>query len=109
MNITLTITASPELLEALQGIAKGFAPKSSPASTKQTKKEEPKEEATAPAAETKETPVISIEKIREAVKAKSEAGKREEIKSLLGEFGADKVPALKPDDYPMFLEKLKAI
>lgn len=54
-------------------------------------------------------PVIKIEDIRATFQQKKDQGKRENVKTLLTEFGVDKITSLAPDQYPAFYQKLQAI
>lgn len=131
MNITVTVTASPELLAVLQtfadvkvgavtttkknGVVKQMAKVAETAAAPVT---DPDHEPvlTPPASETAEQSLsepdrkaVSIEEIRIEVQAKSQAGKREKIKNLLGEFGVKNVSSLAPDQYGSFYSKVAAI
>ncbi len=113
MTITLNLTASPELLAAFQAIAAALTGKPAPtavSSNGKVKKETPAPVAAAAPAATK-TEEITIEQVRAAVTAKTAAGEdaKEKVKALLAEFGAAKVPALKPEHYADFLTKLGGI
>jgi hypothetical protein len=119
MNITITLTASPELLSVLQAFSKmqvatpainGTVKKSSANGVKTTPVEVNSQE-TAPVDTVTETvgENITIEMIRPIVQEKNQAGKREQIKALLAEFGADKVTNLAKEHFSGFLQKIKAL
>ena len=81
------------------------------------KPEENVAEAPEPAAETQETvaapekqgPAHTLTELRAKAAALVKGGHREEIKELLQQFGAPKVPELNPEDYDRFFEGLEAI
>lgn len=52
---------------------------------------------------------ITEEQVRAAVKTKTAAGKREECKALLNEFGSENVTKLKPEHYSEFLNRLNQL
>lgn len=52
---------------------------------------------------------VTIEQIRALVKAKTDAGKREECKALIKEFGAANVTTLKAEHYSDFFTRLNTI
>lgn len=113
MNITLTITLSPEVLSILQAFTSNFNSKpvkNAPVSKKQTDTTEPGTIGTpAQSTSTETTTEITIEQVRAAVQEKSQAGKREQIKKILGEFNVAKVTDLVKENYTEFLEKIKAL
>lgn len=55
------------------------------------------------------TAKISLEDIREVLTPLTRAGKREEVKALLDKYGAKKLPDVKEEDYPEFLEEARKI
>ena len=119
MNITVTHTLSPEIIALLQGFIQ--TPNGSSASTapvKEIKQKSTKQETAVPAVstpaseETKtddDTVQPTLERVREAVQTKSQTGKREQLKSLLTEFGTDKVTNLDPKQYAAFLKKVNEL
>jgi hypothetical protein len=52
---------------------------------------------------------ITLDTIKELVLAKSTAGKKEDIKALLKEFGVQRTPELKEHQFEHFFVKLQAI
>lgn len=121
MNITVTLTASPELLSAIQTLTAALA-----GAGQTTKKPVKQQVAAAPANEqpvqspapvseaVKNEPAasndeeITIEEVRALVQEKSKAGKREVIKAILTEFGVPRVTDLGKDQYQPFVTKVKA-
>ena len=71
-------------------------------------KEEPVKEAPAaePAPEAKK---LSFVDVRKAFSAKSHAGFTEQVKALIGKYGADKLSAVKEEDYESLMADLEAI
>jgi hypothetical protein len=121
MNITVTIGASPEFLNAIQDLAKAFTGAKSPAvvtgkrTERNVKQEDSKPEvAAAPAAEMSpaipeatEKPV-TIEQLRALVQKKA-GTKKAEIKGLLSEYQTDSVTNLSKEYYSEFKEKIDAL
>jgi hypothetical protein len=123
MNITVTIGASPELLNAIQDLVKAFSGAkvaTSPATKKQdkaVKTEEPvksDETASAPTAELNPAipgpsdTAVTIEQLRALVQKKA-GTKKNEIKKLLSEYKTDSVTNLAKDHYFEFKEKIEAL
>jgi hypothetical protein len=110
MNITLTITASDELMEVLKGFIK-VSPAEKKTKVEKIKPAEEAKETPAPAAASTSTSSepVTIEKVRAAVQEKAQAGKRDAVKKLLSEFGADKVTSLQKEQYSDFLAKVEAL
>lgn len=69
--------------------------------------EEP--EPAAEAAPEKQGPAHTLTELRAKAAALVKNGHRDEIKALLQQFNAPKVPELKPEDYDRFFEGLEAI
>jgi hypothetical protein len=125
MNITVTLTANPEFLKVLEGIVKAFAPQTIPATNgkkvpgaaavaKEEKIETPPVDTPVVSNTTETTPApkvegITLEVLRAAVRVKAQAGKRDDVKKLLSEFGADKVTNLRQDQYADFHAKIEAL
>jgi len=131
LNITLTLTASPELLTTLNALLNSFGKPAvletpdpvseaveveaveavevkaveAEAPIKATRKTKKPEEAKDPAALVE----LTLEHLRERTGTKAKEGKREEIKKLLGDFGASSVFALAPEHYSEYLSQLVAL
>lgn len=72
--------------------------------------EEPEPAAEAPESVAKpEGPAHTLTELRAKAAALVKNGHRDEIKALLQQFNAPKVPELKPEDYDRFFEGLEAI
>jgi hypothetical protein len=111
MNITVTHVIHPDTLNVLQAFINAIT-----GQTVITKpvvngkaKEVKESKATTTGSETAEAIKITIEQVRASVQKKSQAGKRDQIKTLLSDFGADKVTSLQPDQYATFYEKIEAL
>ena len=117
MDIKVTLTATPELLEALNNIATAFSGKSAgnsaPAKTnlKSVKKDEEISEPETGSEENtdQDQEYLSLETVRELLTAKTQGGKRDKVKKLLTEFGVAKLTELDSEKYPAFYKKLQAI
>lgn len=66
---------------------------------------EPAVQVEAPA----EKVTITIEEVREVLAAKSEAGKRKEVKALLFKYDAGKLTGVKESDYAALLADARAL
>lgn len=125
MNFTIELTASQALLEALRMLASAFGgvlPASLGEKTEKTVKPETAvpspgaktvpddapSKAVAPCGEATEEPgPVTLEFLRAAVQEKAQSGKREALRSLLGEFEVRNVSSLDPNDYEEFLKKME--
>ncbi len=56
-----------------------------------------------------ETKTFSFIEVRKAFAAKAHAGCTEQIRALLRRYGADKLSAVKEEDYPKLMNDLEAI
>lgn len=54
-------------------------------------------------------PAIGLETVRAKLAELSGAGKREQVKALLGEFGVAKLTELDPTHYPTLMTKAEAL
>jgi hypothetical protein len=129
MNITVTHTLAPEIIELLKNFGNPTEKIASPEIVKEatpvkeikakkvakTETEESKDTETEKQAETKsagtEKPAeqVTFENIRLAVQQKAQGGKRDEVKKLLTEFGVEKVSALEKDQYADFYTKVNKL
>lgn len=70
----------------------------------------PAERETAPVAKAPEEMVeITIEEVRAVLAAKSEAGKRKEVKDLLLKYDSGKLSGVKKSDYPALMADAEAL
>lgn len=98
-----------EGLRGLAGMEKtgGMEGKNTPqeqADTEKAKKSDKKNKAD----DKKEKPV-AVEDIRAVMAQKSQEGKTKEIRELLQKFGAVKLSAVKPEDYPALLQEAQVL
>ena len=116
LNVTVTLTASQELLDALGNLFKGIT---APQKVQKTPVKEIAQQA-APTAEpvaTKEPLAtasqggekITVEDLRAAVAEKAKAGKRDAIKNLLAKHNAESVSTLATTAYAEFKTELENI
>jgi hypothetical protein len=120
MNVTVTHTIHPEVIELLKTIFSGTGAQPVMSGNKKTGTVKeittPKKEETKPVVSETEggddsatTKVITLEELRQKFTSKVQnEKKREEMKALLAEFGADKLTSLKPEQYASFHEKMLA-
>lgn len=92
-NLSKVLVAVAEKTEGVPAKEAGNIP-----TKKEEKKTEPKEEAT-----------VTIEQVRAVLAEKSQAGLTAEVKSLLESFGANKLSAVKAEDYAAVLAAAKDI
>ncbi len=116
MTINMTFTSFEEIVEFARKMAAGqavpegeketeiIAPVKKEASVKKenTQKAPVKEEYKE---ETAEEAAYSLEDVRAALGALQKAGKKEQVRALLQEFGAAKLPEVDPADYPALMKK----
>jgi len=116
INIKVTHTLDADTLAAIKSIfshentapvaeAKNGKVKEQAKRVAEEVKQEEKTTGTDAAATVKKT----IVDVRAAVQKKSQAGKKEQVKSLLAEFGTDKVTNLAADQYEDFYAKVEAL
>jgi hypothetical protein len=115
-NVTVTHTLHPDVLQVLANLFQGASNVQNGKKVNGSKKEVAKELPAAttttdesPAPSVTPAATISIEQLRSLVQTKAQAGKRDEIKKILGEFGADKVTSLQENQYADFHEKINAL
>lgn len=118
IQITHTVTLAPEVLSLLQsflGKASQSKPPIAPMGSAPLKKDEAtpvpdavevKQEATATVSKASD---ITLERVREVVQKKAAAGKRESVKALLTEYGAENVTSLDVAHYEEFIQKVNAL
>jgi hypothetical protein len=139
VNITVTLTASPELLEVLRALApapidtehtinmtwiepKQEAPQGDPgtgeAPAKKTrapkpepKKEDPKPEpkAEAPKEPEAEDEELTLAMVQELARKRAMGGRKDGVKALLDKAGVAKITDLAIDQLPEFYAKLQAL
>ena len=94
-----------ELIRAVSALREMFSgTQEEPAATKEEVSNP--EPAETPKAEAKK---LSFVDVRKAFSAKSHAGYTEQVKALIGKYGADKLSAVKEEDYEALMTDLEAI
>lgn len=105
-DVFLTIADGFEKLAAgYRALAQAEAPATvtadKPAKAEATDKPVPQAEA--------EEKKITIEEVRAVLAAKSQDGKRKEVKDLLLKYDSGKLSGVKPEDYPALLADAEAL
>lgn len=105
-EVFLTIADGFEKLAAgYRALAQAEAPATvtadKPAKVEATDKPAPQAEA--------EEKKITIEEVRAVLAAKSQDGKRKEVKDLLLKYDSGKLSGVKPEDYPALLADAEAL
>ena len=98
--------------EGLRGLAKAEGgsktaektQKAQPSATEKAQKQEQPEKAEAQ----QESPA-TLEGIRALMAQKTQEGKSKEIKELLQKYGAAKLSAVKPEDYPALMQEAQVL
>jgi 3-methyladenine DNA glycosylase Tag len=70
-------------------------------------RDEPEREATTP--EPPKARTVTLDEVRSALSAKAANGKREEVKALLGKYGAAQLSAVKPEHYAELLKDAEGL
>lgn len=96
------------LIRTANAIREMFTGEPEPKRQPEPASEPPKEEASAapPAEQPKR---YTFAEVRKAFSAKSHAGYTEQVKALITSYGADKLSAVKEEDYVRLMEDLEAI
>ena len=96
------------LIRTANAIRDMFTGEPEPEEKPVTTEEPPKAEAAAePPAEKPKR--YTFAEVRKAFSAKSHAGYTDQVKALITSYGADKLSAVKEEDYPRLMEDLGAI
>ena len=66
-------------------------------------------EAPAAASRAEQPTVYTFAEVRKAFSAKSHAGYTEQVRALITRYGADKLSAVKEEDYPALMADLEAL
>ena len=75
----------------------------------EAKEEAPKAKATTNKKDAEKESAVTVGMIRTLLAEKSQAGLTSKVKELLNSFGAEKLSAVKPEDYEALYEAAKAI
>lgn len=90
--------------EGLRGLAKAEG-----GSTKDKSVKEQKQDAAKAQPETQQESPATLEGIRALMAQKTQEGKSKEIKELLQKYGAAKLSAVKPEDYPALMQEAQVL
>ena len=89
--------------EGLRGLAKAEG------GTKEKAVKEQKAEKQESVAEVQQEQPATLEGIRALMAQKTQEGKSKEIKELLQKYGAAKLSAVKPEDYPALMQEAQVL
>ncbi len=89
--------------EGLRGLAKAEG------GTKEKAVKAQKAEKQEPVAEVQQESPATLEGIRALMAQKTQEGKSKEIKELLQKYGAAKLSAVKPEDYPALMQEAQVL
>ncbi|WP_251209946.1 hypothetical protein [Acetatifactor aquisgranensis] len=89
--------------EGLRGLAKAEG------GTKEKAVKAPKAEKQETVAEVQQEQPATLEGIRALMAQKTQEGKSKEIKELLQKYGAAKLSAVKPEDYPALMQEAQVL
>lgn len=106
MDITLTISATPEVLQAINALAQSLSGSKIPTPKKPSANGVVKSELAA-----ENNSAVTIEQVRAAVQKKAQTGNdnKEKLKAILEEFEVKNVTSLSKDQYAAFLTKVEAL
>ena len=102
--------------EGLRGLAKAEGgsktaertQKAQPSATEKAQKQDAAQ-AQPEKAEVQQEPPATLEGIRALMAQKTQEGKSKEIKGLLQKYGAAKLSAVKPEDYPALMQEAQVL
>lgn len=94
------------IAEGLRGLAKAEGDTEDKSAVKAQKQDEA--QAQPETAEKEEKPA-ALEDIRALMAQKSQDGKSKEVKELLQKYGAAKLSAVKPEDYPALMQEAQVL
>ena len=89
--------------EGLRGLAKAEGGTKDKAAVKEQKQAQPEK------AEVQQESPATLEGIRALMAQKTQEGKSKEIKELLQKYGAAKLSAVKPEDYPALMQEAQVL
>ena len=101
--------------EGLRGLAKAEggtkekAVKAQPSATEKVQKQDAAKAQSESAAEVQQEQPATLEGIRALMAQKTQEGKSKEIKELLQKYGAAKLSAVKPEDYPALMQEAQVL
>ena len=94
--------------EGLRGLAKAEGSTKDKAGVKEQKQDAEKAQTESVAEAQQEKPA-TLEGIRALMAQKTQEGKSKEIKELLQKYGAAKLSAVKPEDYPALMQEAQVL
>lgn len=94
--------------EGLRGLAKAEGSTKDKAAVKEQKQDAAKAQQES-AAEAQQEKPATLEGIRALMAQKTQEGKSKEIKELLQKYGAAKLSAVKPEDYPALMQEAQVL
>lgn len=114
VTVTVLLTAAPELLTRVDSLISALTDVCGVQTVRSVKVRpedgQPGKKISLPETTTEEeTPKFTLEQVRAAAQAKSQSGKREEVRALVTEFGATNLPSLDPTKFNEFMSKLEAL
>ena len=101
--------------EGLRGLAKAEggtkekAVKAQPSATEKAQKQDVAKAQTETTAQEQQESPATLEGIRALMAQKTQEGKSKEIKELLQKYGAAKLSAVKPEDYPALMQEAQVL
>ena len=96
--------------EGLRGLAKAEGgSKTAEKDTGKTQKQDTAKAQTESAAEAQQEKPATLEGIRALMTQKTQEGKSKEVKELLQKYGAAKLSAVKPEDYPALMQEAQVL
>lgn len=98
-----------EGLRGLAGVEKTSVTEGKNVEQEQADTEKAKKPDKKNTADDKKEKPVAVEDIRAVMAQKSQEGKTKEIRELLQKFGAVKLSAVKPEDYPALLQEAQVL
>ena len=89
--------------EGLRGLAKAEGGSTKDKAVKEQKQAQPEK------AEAQQEDPATLESIRALMAQKTQEGKSKEIRELLQKYGAAKLSAVKPEDYPALMQEAQVL
>ena len=95
--------------EGLRGLAKAEGGTKDKAAVKEQKQAQPSSTEKAQKQDAAQESPATLEGIRALMAQKTQEGKSKEIKELLQKYGAAKLSAVKPEDYPALMQEAQVL
>ena len=96
-------------LAKVEGGTKEKAVKAQPSATEKAQKQDVAKAQTETTAQEQQEAPATLEGIRALMAQKTQEGKSKEIKELLQKYGAAKLSAVKPEDYPALMQEAQVL